>query len=305
MASKFLSASGAAAAILVLAGCASGTKPSIQPRAEAPAPTGGALQGQAMAFESFMRKGQGIDPAFSSGGEVNQALQTGSAHEPRQLEAGMIAYAALAALQQPGFVDGVRRQARTGDLARRLAADPDAVLAVPGAQAAARRAGGALIREGAALSGTGERVKRAAYKVQRQAWSKAAVPRPAARLAEVKRISAAGYRPQAGDAASLRTSLAAGGSRSGDVSSVVTRGVALAALSVLGQEGRGHALMSEPRSASCLRMAKLNLYQCLASARPHYEDIYCLGQHALIDPGQCVADAAEERPRITRASYRR
>jgi hypothetical protein len=87
----------------------------------------------------------------------------------------------------------------------------------------------------------------------------------------------------------------------------VARGVALAALSVLGEEGRGRALMHDPSAASCLRIAKLNLYQCLASAGPQYEDIYCLGVHALKDPGQCVADAAQPRSRIsvTKASYRR
>ena len=41
-----------------------------------------------------------------------------------------------------------------------------------------------------------------------------------------------------------------------------------------------------------MKMAKLNLYQCLAVAGPHYEDVFCLGQHALIDTAQCVNDAA-------------
>jgi hypothetical protein len=40
-----------------------------------------------------------------------------------------------------------------------------------------------------------------------------------------------------------------------------------------------------------MKMAKLNLYQCLAVAGPHYEDVYCLGQHALSDTAQCVSDA--------------
>jgi len=35
-------------------------------------------------------------------------------------------------------------------------------------------------------------------------------------------------------------------------------------------------------------MAKLNLYQCLAVSKPHYEDIFCLGQHILIDTGSCM-----------------
>ncbi len=35
-------------------------------------------------------------------------------------------------------------------------------------------------------------------------------------------------------------------------------------------------------------MSKLNLYQCLSVARPYYEDVYCLGLHALADTGRCV-----------------
>ena len=59
----------------------------------------------------------------------------------------------------------------------------------------------------------------------------------------------------------------------------------------------------------CLRLAKLNLYQCLASSGPHYEDIFCLGQHAMIDPGQCVVEATRtpvaHPVAVTKASYRR
>ena len=69
--------------------------------------------------------------------------------------------------------------------------------------------------------------------------------------------------------------------------SAVCAGLALE----LGEDGKARALMSEPRSGSCLRLAKLNYHQCLASAGPHYEDIYCLGQHPMMDPGQCVVDA--------------
>jgi hypothetical protein len=35
-------------------------------------------------------------------------------------------------------------------------------------------------------------------------------------------------------------------------------------------------------------MSKLNLYQCLAVAKPHYEDVFCLGQHVLMDTGSCL-----------------
>jgi hypothetical protein len=35
-------------------------------------------------------------------------------------------------------------------------------------------------------------------------------------------------------------------------------------------------------------MSKLNLYQCLAVAKPHYEDVFCLGQHVMMDTGACL-----------------
>ena len=40
-----------------------------------------------------------------------------------------------------------------------------------------------------------------------------------------------------------------------------------------------------------LNLAKLNLYQCLAAAGPYYEDIYCLAQHAMLEPAGCATDA--------------
>jgi hypothetical protein len=300
---------GAAALALVLSGCASDT-PARHDGPQAAALPDGRMETEAMAFESFMRRARGIDPGFSNSAQVSQALQVGASHQPAQLEAGMVAYAAMAALQEPAFVAAVRREGRSGELARRLSVDPAAALALPGGEAAAARASAALLRQGEGLAETGQRVKRAAYSVQHQPWSRAKVADPAGRLARVKRISAEGYRPEAGDADRLRAAVADGAHHGGAGSSpVVQRGVALAALSVLGEEGRGRALMSEPRTGSCLRIAKLNLYQCLSAAGPQYEDIFCLGQHAMIDPGQCVAEAARapapRRMTVTRASWRR
>jgi hypothetical protein len=297
---------------LALAGCAtepsSGGQGREAPTAEA-APSG-RMEIEAMAFESYMRRARAIDPNFSNAAEVSQALQTGASHEPAQLDAGMVAYAAMAALQEPSFVEGVRREGQRGDLARRLAADPAAALQLPGGQAAAGRASAALLSEAEGVKANGQRVKRASYAVQREAWSKTHVADPGGRLSRVKRLSATSYRPEPGDATHLRESLATDARRGGGSSSpVVARGVALAALSVLGDEGRGRSLMSDARSGECLHMAKLNLYQCLAAAGPQYEDVYCLGQHAMIDTGQCVADAAHaaapRRMTATRASWGR
>lgn len=78
---------------------------------------------------------------------------------------------------------------------------------------------------------------------------------------------------------------------------LVVRGLAVAALAALGAAGDNNlatidAIMVEPTSAMCLNMAKLNLYQCLAVSKPHYEDVFCLGQHIMIDTGMCVIKAS-------------
>ncbi len=320
--------SGLVAATALLSACASepprqamrpGPHAALRPAPPAAQPglvsRQGDLVAQAGAFESFMRHARSIDGDFSGPAEVSQAVQTGAAHVPGELESGMVAYAALAALQEPRFVDAVRTERDRGELARRIAADPAAALAIPGAQAAGARAAGALYAQGSALLSEGQKVKRAAYTVQHQAWSKDKDSDPAGQLARVKRAGAVSYRPEAGDGQQLAQSLAGGGARGGAPSAVVTHGVALAALSLLGRETEDHALMADMRTGSCLRLAKLNYHQCLASSGAKYEDIFCVGQHAMIDPGQCVVEASEARPMrspvpgrtpvVTRTSYRR
>jgi hypothetical protein len=74
---------------------------------------------------------------------------------------------------------------------------------------------------------------------------------------------------------------------------MVVRSLAVAALAALGYADdpsleQVMPIMAEPNSAQCLNMSKLNLYQCLAVARPHYEDVFCLGQHVLMDTGSCL-----------------
>jgi hypothetical protein len=81
---------------------------------------------------------------------------------------------------------------------------------------------------------------------------------------------------------------------------VVQRGLALAALAILGKADdadkvQAAHLLAEHDSSDCMKLAKLNLYQCLAVAGPHYEDVFCLGQHALMETGQCVAKAGTPR----------
>jgi hypothetical protein len=257
----------------------------------------------ASAFESYTTHGAAIRPGFASGREVASAMRIGAAHEPQQLEAGMVAYAALAAVQEPGFTAEVQRIAASprdrADLIHRLADSPDAVMGLPGADAAAARAQAALIRQIAPLIDDGRRVKQAAYDIQHSAWSKGRIADAPGRLAKVKALSSHRFEPADADAERLFQAVTAGQEPGGyaQPTPVVVRGVALAALALSGAAGEDtvdavRPLMSEPRSASCMRLAKLNLFQCMAVAGPHYEDVFCLGEHAMIEPGQCMADAA-------------
>lgn len=259
-------------------------------------------------FEAYLRKAGGIDPKFTSGAAVAKAVITGSSYEQDQFQEGMIAYAALAALQEPAFVQSVfdlGRDSRDRQaLAAQLLQDPQMVLAIDGADVAADSVGQILAHMGASLITAGQGVKQSSYDVQKQPWSKEAAANPQERLAETKKISAARTALNADDTTALIQTVVAlrkagdgvGGRRSAPTA-VVARGLALAALAVLGRAGEEDAASLEPllhdgKSADCMKMAKLNLYQCLAVAGPHYEHVYCLGQHALMDTGQCVVSAA-------------
>jgi hypothetical protein len=263
----------------------------------------------ATAFQDYMSSAAHIDSGFASGDGVERSLKTGASYQPAQLEEGMIAYGAIAALQDDRFVQGVETAAGRGDqraaFADRMLQDPYAATQVDGAIEAGQRVEAAISSEAEPLVSVGAQVKLAAYSVQHQAWSKKTVPNPGGRLARVKALSAEPLRANPADSARLYAAMAEGGRRGGPAGPAVTRALAVAALNVLGEPGQGRALMSDPRAASCLRIAKLNLYQCLAAAGPQYEDIFCLGQHAMADTGQCVVEATHPVRVATRASYRR
>jgi hypothetical protein len=257
----------------------------------------------ASAYETYLRNVAAIRAGFRNGEAVNQAMNVGEAYQPQQMEEGVIAYAALIALEDERFVRGVQRSVRGPQDAEReadaLLADPAEVSAIPGAPDAGALVGAVLREEGVQLFTVGQAVKQSAYEVQHQAWSKQNVPDPQVRLARAKSLAATAVIPAPEDvsrllqsAAGFRGRRAAEDQSTGGATPAVQRGLALAALAVLGRatdEPRLTRLLSEGGGANCMRMAKLNLYQCLAVAGPHYEDIFCLGQHALMDTGQCVA----------------
>jgi hypothetical protein len=261
------------------------------------------LVASASAFETYTRTAAAIDAGFTGPRDVASAVHIAASHDPRQLEAGMIAYAAMAALQDPAFVSSLQRLTpdprQREALVRRLAENPDFALELPGAESAAVRARSALLRQIEPLLATGRRVKQAAYDVQRKDWSRSRVVDPQERLAMVKQLSAQPFSPSETDAtrlfqavsAQVDTRAAAAPSR------VVVKGLALAALALAGRTGDDRdplleTLLSDERSQSCMHMAKLNLFQCMAVAVPHYEDIFCISEHAMLEAGQCMASAA-------------
>src|SRR4051812_2315936 len=111
----------------------------------------------ASAFETYTRGAGTISASFQSGGGVAEAVAKGAAYQPEQLDAGMIAYGAIAALQEQAFIDGVREAARETPaevLIERLETNPESVIEIAGVGAAASRAQAALIKRGAPLGAT-------------------------------------------------------------------------------------------------------------------------------------------------------
>ncbi|MDR3513643.1 MAG: hypothetical protein P4L73_18555, partial [Caulobacteraceae bacterium] len=277
-----------------------------------PAPAGFALSTavvqDAAVYRDYMTRAAAINPAFTSGADVAQSLSQGESISPGQLLRGEVAFAAIAALQDPNFVANVRAFAADPavreQMASTLVSNPGYAVAFKGSDTAAGLAASAIIAQGRRLYDDGRSVKQAAYDVQAQSWSKSAVEDRSQRLANAKNVSVINAAAAMDEVANLHAA-AIGQSQmplhapaaTPPYSPVIVRGLAVAALAALGEAGDENLVTMAPLfqdapTATCLNTAKLNLYQCLAVARPHYEDIFCLGQHVMMDTAQCVMIAA-------------
>lgn len=259
------------------------------------------LTDAAGAYVGYVRRASGIKAGFDGPASVQQALHQGSDYQPEQLQEGMVAFAALLALRDQAFVDGVRAQ-DDPDFANRLVSSPAVVLDVPGARDAAADVAGALRVHGDVLQTEGKALTQASYDVQAHPWSKAFVPNPRGVLSK---IEASASQPRTADEptevmllqnidSTPRTPAADQAAPSADV----VRGLAVAGLAVLGRTGDSQddaieTLLHDVNSANCLKMAMLNLDQCLAAAGPHYEDVFCTGEHAVGETARCISSAAE------------
>lgn len=298
----------AAILVVLLAACSSEAPP---PAAPPPPPIKASvvlspqIVEQAAAYRRYMAGATTIRPDFADGAGVASGLETAAAYEPGQLARGAMAYAAVVALQDPAFVSGVRIYAKDPaqrrEIASELLKNPAYAIGLSGSASAAGLVVSALGDDAQRLYDDGKAVKQGAYDLQKQSWSKVEVVDRAGRLARAKSLSASPMAGDVGESARLQQAVAAGGlGISGAAiqppyTATVTRGLAIAALAILGEASDGsavQAMMVEPNISSCLRTSKLNLYQCLAVARPHYEDVFCLGQHAMMDTGRCVIRAS-------------
>jgi hypothetical protein len=297
-----------------LAACSSPPPPAPPPVAQAPPPPPPVLLPHrvvesASIYEAYVQHAAAIDPGFSGGDAVAASLKTGETYEADQFQRGETAYGAIVALQDPTFVASLRAFAtdagRRSQVANAIMADPNYAATFKGSDSAAGLVIAALSDQGQKLLATGARIRQAAYDVQHQSWSKADVVGRDTRLALAKSLSA--EQQQAIDEDALRLNQAATGAQPMGLAAppaappytpLVARSLAVAAMAALGEGGEEYstqlnALLTDNVESSCLHMAKLNLYQCLAVSKPHYEDVFCLGQHAVSDTGQCIMRGAQ------------
>ena len=282
-----------------------------QPAVEAELPVGPPVLAdyvvrQASAYATYMRHASAISASFADGPSVAAALRIGAHSEQHQLQQGVVAYAAIMALQDPTFVASVRAYANRASSREQMIGyiltNPNYVMTLNGHDTAAGLIVSTLNGQAARLAAAGDRVKQMSLDIQlKAAWSKKPVPNPDQRLLEVKQLSAApipvddDLRAQLLQAETGAAPMAAGGPAvAPPYSQAVVRGMALAALAVLGRAGDENmdyvmALLVNDTDGYCFNMSKLNLYQCLSVAQASYEDMYCLGLHIMDDTGHCVA----------------
>jgi hypothetical protein len=263
----------------------------------------------ASAYRRYVDSTSAIAPAFADGDGVAASLRTGAGYEPQQLAKGAIAYGAVVALQDRTYVEAVRAYAKDPVQRRQIAyeilKDPAYAVGITGSAGAAGLVIGALGGDAQRVYDTGKAVKQAAYDIQKQPWSKIDVPAREVRLANAKSVSAAAMTGDVTETARLQQASTgaaplgapAAAAVAPPYTHTVVRALAVAALAALGEAGDANVttvmgLVTEPNIGMCMNMSKLNLYQCLAVSRPHYEDVFCLGQHAMMDTGRCMIRAS-------------
>ena len=323
---------GAAVAALAVAGLLAGCGPSaaelqaeavrvaaieaaaIAARQPPPIALNDTVARSAAVYVAYARDMATIQGGFASPEAVQQALRRGATSDPNQISRGLVAYASILALQSPEFVSGVRQAGADPTTRRqiidRIVANPAYAATLPGGEAAASLVMGVLEADIIALASAADSVESDAYNIQytgdqRNGWGRAASPNREARLQTVKDLSARPVLPSSQETARLFAASNSGSGlgvsqgrlRRAPYAPSVTNALAMAALAALGAAGDNavantNALQYDRASQDCLASSKLNLFQCMAAARPNYEDMFCLGRHVIRDLSTCARGAA-------------
>jgi len=273
----------------------------------------------AAVYLGFTRDMATLRGGFESQEAILAAMQRGAAYQPDQISRGLVAYAAILALQSPEFVSGVRqygmdRETRNQTVAR-IVADPTYASTLPGAEAAAGLVMGVLDADIAALRAAADSVENDAYAIQadgRASWARLPVPDRDARIQGVKDLSSRRMLADAQDAARLSAAASSGSGlglstsrlRQPPYPPAVSSALALAALAALDAAGSNavantDALQYDRTSQDCFASSKLNLFQCLAASRPSYEVEFCLGRHVVRDLATCARGTSQPAALIT------
>jgi hypothetical protein len=263
----------------------------------------------AAAYDGYMRRAAGISPTFTDAASVARALADVQAYSPKSLIRGAVAYGAIAALGSHAFVASLREAGNSPEHREQMVdyilANPAYLYGFKGSDEAAGLAREALGPAALRLYLTGKAVHQAAYDVQKQGWSKVQVADLAGRLAAAE--AAATSRDMVPDPdrlAEARQSISGvaplpttATPLAPPYSPLVAHALQLAAIAALGEateaaSDRLSILTTEDDATSCLATAKRSFHECLAVAKPNYEDIFCTGLHGLRDTGACMVKAA-------------
>ena len=267
---------------------------------------------EAAVYLAYTRDMATLRGGFESPEAIQEALRRGAGYDARQVSRGLIAYAAILAMQSPEFVTGVQTFARDREtrnaMVDRIVGNPASASTLPGADAAAGLIIATLDEDIRRLREAADSVENDAYAIQadgRTSWARVHVADRDSRLASVRSLSRPNLAP-ADEAARLTAAVQSGSGlvvaptdrrRAPPYPQSVENALALAALALLdgaGENARANtdALMFERQSLDCFESSKLNLFQCLAASRPQYEDMFCLGRHVVRDLGQCARGTA-------------
>jgi hypothetical protein len=259
----------------------------------------------AAAYEGLMQRVAAISPDFAKPDDVSQALRTGGAYEPKTFLRGAIAYAAVAALKDPAFVAALREAGNTPehreDMVRDIELNPVYVYQFKDSDVAAGYAKAALGSAALNLVLTGRKVRDAAYSIQHQPWSTTLVEDRPGRLSAIEHESAEGIAPAPEETLVVRNAATevqpldvTGPPLTPPYTAMINRALQVAAIAALGEATNTRylnlaSLVEDNVTEQCLERAKRDLFQCLAVAKPNYEDVFCMGRHEMVDPGQCLA----------------